>query len=65
MRRWNCDTKDLRNSCFDAQKIVKKGKRGKYEGFTNMKGRNIKLIINIRYEDTIYIITGAEGHGTE
>ena len=62
MRKWNCDVIDIRMACFEAKKIQKIGKRGKFEIYTTIKGREVKSIINVYYEDEIFIITGAEGH---
>lgn len=63
MRKWNCDITDLRNACLEAKKKINIGKKGKYEVFIKLKGKDCKLIMNTLYSDSIYIISGAEGHG--
>ena len=62
MRKWACDVHELRIACIEAQKIHKIGKRGKIEIYTRIHDRNVKILASIKYEDEIFIITGAEGH---
>ena len=62
MRKWSCDLHELRLACIESKKIQPIGKKGKIEIYTNLKGRKIKIIASIMYEDEIFIITGAEGH---
>ena len=60
MRKWDYDMYDLRNALKEAYKIEKVGK-SKYEAYTRYKSKRSRKIIFAVSEDTIFIITGAEG----
>lgn len=61
MRKWGMDLDLLKKALEGAYKIDKVGKY-KFESYTRIKGKSIKLmyIRDEEYKD-IFIITGAEG----
>ncbi|MEK6936663.1 MAG: hypothetical protein AABW58_01175 [Nanoarchaeota archaeon] len=61
MRKWGMDSDLLKKALETAYKIDKVGKY-KFESYTRMKGKSIKLIF-VKDEENkdIIVITGAEG----
>ena len=60
MRKWDYDMHDLRNALKESYKLEKVGK-SKYEAYTRYKSKKSRKIIFTLMEDSIFIITGAEG----
>jgi len=60
MRKWDYDMHDLRNALKESYKLEKIGK-SKYEAYTRYKSKKSRKIIFTLMEDSIFIITGAEG----
>lgn len=60
MRKWDYDMHDLRNALRYAYKINKVGKE-KYEAYTRYKTKKSGKIIFVKQNESIFIITGAEG----
>lgn len=62
MRKWACDIHELRIACMESNKIESIGKKGKIEIYTRIQNKKVKIIASVKYEEEIFIITGAEGH---
>ncbi len=59
MRKWNWDMFNLREAIKGAYKIDKTGKT-KYEVYTKGGGQRKIIFVYDKFDDTIFIISGAE-----
>ena len=60
MRKWNWDMFDLRDAIKNAYKVDKVGKI-KYEAYTTKKGSKKIIFVYYKEDNSIFIISGAEG----
>lgn len=60
MRKWDWDQFDLREALREAYKVLRTGK-GKWEVFTQKRGKKKLVIVYDEQTTEVFVITGTEG----